>query len=89
MNDEHLNRSIKLYGDDIGCVKLIQHYGTDLTVVNAARVSFGIEHQDITKRDKKLIKYLIEHKHTSTLEHCGATFKFIVPLFIRSQHHRH
>ena len=36
-----------------------------------------------------LIKYLIKHKHTSTLEHNFITFRFKVPLFIRSQHHRH
>jgi len=32
---------------------------------------------------------LVEHKHTSTLEHCGITFRCVVPLFVRSQHHRH
>ena len=37
----------------------------------------------------RLIRYLISHKHTSTLEHCVVTYKFTVPLFIRSQHHRH
>jgi thymidylate synthase (FAD) len=41
---------------------------------------------DLTYEDKKLINYLIKHKHTSTLE---VTFRFTVPLFIRSQHHRH
>lgn len=82
-------RRIELYGDGIGAVELVSCMGTDLTVVNSARVSFGVEHQKVTARDRKLIKYLIEHKHTSTLEHCVATFKFTVPLFIRSQHHRH
>ena len=41
------------------------------------------------EKDKKLIKYLIKHRHTSTLEHNLITFRFVVPLFIRSQHHRH
>ena len=79
-----------LYGDKIGRVELISHYGDDKTVVNAARVSFGADNDlPLDARDKKLIKYLIKHRHTSTLEHCGVTFKFTVPLYVRSQHHRH
>ena len=89
MNHEKENRTIYLYGDGIGSVQLIQSYGTDLTIVNSARVSFGVSKEELDNRDKKLIKYLVDHKHTSTLEHCGATFKFTVPLYIRSQHHRH
>ena len=43
----------------------------------------------IQKQIKKLINYLVKHRHTSTFEHNVATFRFLVPLFIRSQHHRH
>lgn len=81
--------TIHLYGDDIGKVELIQTIGNDLSVVNAARVSFGVEKEEIDERDKKLINYLVKHRHTSTLEHCFMTFKFVVPLYVRSQHHRH
>jgi thymidylate synthase (FAD) len=63
--------------------------GTDVTVVNSARVSFGIEKEELNEKDKNLINYLIRHRHTSTLEHNLITFKFCVPLFVRSQHHRH
>ena len=49
----------------------------------------GVEKKELDDRDRKLIKYLIKHKHTSTLEHNLATFLIEVPLFIRSQHHRH
>jgi len=80
---------IALYDDDIGCVEYIQHMGSDLTIVNAARVSFGVEKKELDKKDKKLINYLINHNHTSTLEHNVITFRFTVPLFVRSQHHRH
>jgi len=80
---------IHLYGDDIGSVELIEAVGTDKTIVNAARISFGVEKKKIDEKDKKLINYLVKHKHTSTLEHCFLTFKFVVPLFVRSQHHRH
>ena len=78
-----------IYHDKIGRVQYIQHYGSDLTIANSARVSFGKESRELDEKDKKLINYLIKHKHTSTLEHCGVTFKFVVPLYVRSQHHRH
>lgn len=83
------SKSILLYHDSIGSVDYVDHKGTDLTVVNSARVSFGASKEVLDERDKKLIRYLIRNKHTSTLEHCSITFRFNVPLYIRSQHHRH
>ena len=82
-------KSIKIYDDDVGGVDYVSHMGSDLTVVNSARVSFGAERPELDDKDRKLIKYLIRHRHTSTLEHNVITFKFTVPLFVRSQHHRH
>ncbi len=82
-------KKIKIYNDDIGCVDYVDHMGSDLTIVNSARVSFGMQKSDLDGRDKRLINYLIKHRHTSTLEHNIVTFKFTVPLFVRSQHHRH
>ena len=82
-------KTIPLYNDGVGSVSYVEHMGSDLTVVNSARVSFGVEKADLDDRDKKLINYLIKHRHTSTLEHNVITFKFVVPLFVRSQHHRH
>ena len=84
-----MQTSVELYGDEIGKVDYVAHMGDDRTVVNSARVSFGKEVENMSKRDEKLISYLIQHRHTSTLEHCSVTFRFKVPLFIRSQHHRH
>ena len=81
--------SIYLYNDDIGRVDLIDHMGSDLTIVNSARVSFGVTKDQLDNRDKKLIKYLVEHRHTSTFEHNVVTFRFVVPMFVRSQHMRH
>lgn len=83
------SKSIELYGDGIGRVDYVNHMGDDLTVVNSARVSFGVEKDELDERDKKLINYLIKHRHTSTLEHNLITFRFSVPLYVRSQHHRH
>ena len=82
-------KSIELYGDEIGYVEYIDHMGSDITVVNAARVSFGKHKRVMDEKDEKLIKYLIKHRHTSPFEHCSVTFRFTVPLFVRSQHHRH
>lgn len=80
---------INLYDDGIGFVELVDSVGSDLSVVNSARVSFGKHKEELDAKDEKLIRYLIKHKHTSTLEHCFVTFRIKVPLFVRSQHHRH
>ena len=82
-------KRIEIYGDGIGAVELVDHMGSDLTIVNSARVSFGKQKNEVDEKDKKLINYLVKHRHTSTFEHNVATFRFVVPLFIRSQHHRH
>ena len=71
-------KSIELYDDDIGKVEYVQHVGSDLTVVNSARVSFGQQKEEMDTKDEKLIHYLINHRHTSTLEHNLATFRFVV-----------
>ena len=78
-----------LYDDNIGKIELVQYMGEDITIVNSARVSFGVHKEILDEKDEKLINYLIKHKHPSTLEHNIATFRIKVPLFIRSQHHRH
>jgi len=78
-----------LYNDNIGKIELVQSMGEDITIVNSARVSFGVQKNKVDDKDKKLINYLIKHRHTSTLEHNIATFRIKVPLFVRSQHHRH
>jgi len=83
-------KEIDLYGDGIGKVSYVQHVGDDKMIVNAARVSFGGDNQgDLSPRDKKLIKYLVEHRHTSPFEHNSITFMFEVPMFVRAQHMRH
>jgi len=82
-------QGIELYNDGIGKVEYVEHMGSDLSIVNSARVSFGKHKEELDAKDKKLIRYLIKHKHTSTMEHCLVTFRLKVPLFIRSQHHRH
>lgn len=82
---------ISLYNDGIGFVEYVDHMGSDLTIVNAARVSRSNENKkkELDEKDEKLIRFLIKNKHTSPFEHNIITFRFCVPLFIRSQHHRH
>lgn len=70
-------------------VNYVDHMGTDLTIVNAARVSFNKVSDVMEEKDEKLIKYLAEHEHLSPFEHCSMTFLIEVPLYIRSQIHRH
>ena len=86
---EEEKRSIDLYGDGIGRVDLVEYMGTDLTIVNSARVSYGKHKETLDEKDKKLVNYLVMHRHTSTFEHNVVTLRFLVPLFVRGQHHRH
>jgi len=72
-----------------GWVGLIDHLGTEATLVNAARVSFGKIKKEMDERDVKLLSYLIDNKHTSPLEHMVFTFSVHCPLFVRGQWHRH
>jgi len=89
---EHLNvppaNHVKVL-DGQGWVGLIDHLGSESTIVNAARVSFGKLKNDMDERDVKLLDYLIENRHTSPLEHVVFTFSVHCPLFIRGQWHRH
>ena len=84
-----MSRSIDLYGDGIGRVDLVEHMGSDLTIVNSARVSFCKTKEVLDEKDRRLINYLVKHRHTSTFEHNLVTYRFTVPLFVRGQHHRH
>lgn len=74
---------------DQGWVGLVDHLGTETTVVNAARVSFGKMRSKFDDRDRALVEYLLENRHTSPFEHVVFTFLVHCPLFIRSQWHRH
>ena len=81
----------ELYHDGVGSVELIDHMGDDKRAVDAARVSFMRDdtNKELTDKDKRLIKFLTAHKHTSPFEHLTATFRLTVPLFVRSQIMRH
>lgn len=70
-------------------VEYVNHMGDALTVVNSARISYGVEKSSLDDKDKKLIRYLADNKHFSPFEHCILSVKITCPLYIRSQIHRH
>ena len=72
-----------------GWIGLVDRLGTETSIVNAARVSFGKIRTEMDDRDAALVRYLIKNHHTSPLEHVVFTFLVHCPLFIRSQWHRH
>lgn len=67
----------------------IDHMGSDLSVVNAARVSFGKKHEEFEKKDFKLIYYLAEHQHLSPFGHAFASFHIKAPIFVARQLVKH
>ena len=83
-------------------VTYVDHMGTDLSVVNAARVSFGKKREALGTvtangetsivlhdTDQKLIKYLAKHKHMSPFGHCFASFHIKAPVFVARQLVKH
>jgi thymidylate synthase (FAD) len=72
-----------------GWIGLVNQMGSEITVVNAARVSFGKMRSEMNERDVVLIEYLLENHHNTPLEHVVFTFLVHCPLFVRSQWHRH
>lgn len=69
--------------------ELIDYFGSDLMVVNAARVSFGKNKEIFDEKDEKLIKYLVDHKHTSVFRHPQLQFRLTYPIFVERQLFKH
>lgn len=80
---------IKVLDNNQGWIGLLDHMGTESTVTNAARVSFGKLKNNFDEKDEMLLKYLIENKHMTPLEHVKFTFSVHCPLYVRSQWMRH
>lgn len=70
---------------DKGYVRLVDHMGSDLSVVNSARVSYNKESKEMTKRDEGLIGFLDREKHTSPFRHATLQFEVHAPLMIARQ----
>ena len=78
-------------------VQIVDHMGSDLSVVNAARVSFdkesdwqlGFEGKQLNDSDSKLISYLATHNHWSPFSHAFASFRIKAPIFVARQLVKH
>jgi thymidylate synthase (FAD) len=70
---------------DNGYVRLVDVLGDDLSVVNAARVSYDKEAIEFTPKDENLIRFLIREGHTSPFRHAALTFEVYAPLFVARQ----
>jgi len=83
-------------------VELIEYMGSDLAVVNSARVSFdkkseweqikdadGVSKQVLNNKDARLLRYLAEHKHWTPFAHPQVTLRITAPLYVRSQLYTH
>jgi thymidylate synthase (FAD) len=70
---------------DKGYVRLVDTLGNDLSIVNAARVSYDKESTEFATRDEKLISFLVREGHTSPFRHAALTFEVYAPLFVARQ----
>jgi len=70
-------------------VELLDSMGNDLTVVNAARVSFDKEHIKVEPSDHGLIRYLAKHQHWSPFAHCFVQLRIEAPIFVARQLQKH
>ena len=74
---------------DKGYIRLVHSWGSDLDIVNSARVSYDKESSSLDEKDQRLIEFLVKHKHDSTLRHCGFTFEVYAPLMVARQWWKH
>lgn len=70
-------------------VALVDHMGTDLTAVNAARVSYGAESKSLSERDSHLLSFLAEHEHVTPFRHAQVTLRCRAPIFLARQLGKH
>lgn len=73
---------------DHGFVRYIDHMGTDMDIVEAARVSYKSASKG-EEADRKLLNYLFRNKHTSPFEMCKVKFNIKMPIFVMRQYIRH
>src|SRR5690349_6130544 len=86
---DNIEKSIDPLKDGISSIELVRASGSDVDIANAARVSYCKFVTEITERDTKLIKFLLEHNHTSPFEHNQLSFRVKAPIFVARQWMRH
>ncbi|HHX03820.1 MAG TPA: FAD-dependent thymidylate synthase [Tissierellia bacterium] len=74
---------------DQGYVRLVDVLGSDLTPVNAARVSYDKASDTLSERDERLIRFLIRERHTSPFRHAVLQFEVYAPLMVARQWWKH
>lgn len=70
-------------------VELLSHFGSDLMVINAARVSYGKQKEEFDDKDEKLINYLVKHKHLAPFRHPQLQFRVTCPIYVERQLFKH
>ncbi len=70
-------------------IELVDKMGSDISVVNAARVSFGKVHDYLTVGDQKLIQYLADHGHWTPFGHATLSYRISAPIFVARQLVKH
>lgn len=70
-------------------VEYVQHMGSDLSVVNAARVSFNKHKETMDETDEKLIAYLAQNNHFTPFTHASCTLRIKAPIFVARQLGKH
>ena len=74
---------------DKGFIEVVDSLGSDLTVVNSARVSFGKRKKKFDKSDERLVRYLAKYKHYSPFRHLQVQFHIKAPEFVMRQWYKH
>lgn len=74
---------------DKGYIRLVDHMGTDLSVVNSARVSYAKASTELSDKDERLIEFLATHEHTSPFRHTSLQFEVYAPLMVARQWWKH
>tara|TARA_R100001460_G_scaffold3895_12_gene11306 strand:+ start:983 stop:1645 length:663 start_codon:yes stop_codon:yes gene_type:complete len=81
---------MKTKKESLGFVTLVDSMGDSVSIVNAARVSFGKRREgQLTEDDRRLIRYLWNHQHTSPFRHVTFTFHIKAPIFVLRQWQKH
>ena len=70
-------------------VEILDYFGSDKMAVDVARVSYGKIKEQFDEKDVRLIKYLVEHKHTSPFRHAQLQFRIQCPIYVERQLFKH
>jgi len=87
--DQYIVDQLDPLKDGISALVLTKVSGSDIDIVNAARVSYGKTIGQMSERDSRLIAFLVRHNHTSPFEHNQLSFRVKTPLFVARQWMRH